>query len=67
LVWEFTRLDTLAYIHLNRAVPSPDAAVNDAELRKTVKYRMLAPFYSFMPEASVETLRAIGEEAFAFF
>jgi hypothetical protein len=50
---------------LNRAVLSPGAVANDAESRKTVKYRMLAPLYSFMPVA-VETLGAIGEEAFAF-
>jgi hypothetical protein len=65
LVWDFTCPDTLAASHLNRAVLSPGAVANDAESRKTVKYRMLAPLYSFMPVA-VETLGAIGEEAFAF-
>ena len=39
---------------------------NDAEDRKSSKYRSLAACYSFKPVA-VETLGALGEEASAFF
>ena len=39
---------------------------NDAESRKSAKYRSLAVLYSFMPVA-VETLGALGEEAYTLF
>ena len=51
---------------MNHAVLSPGAVATDAESRKAVKYRSLASLYSFTPVA-VETLGAIGQEAFAFF
>ena len=57
---------TLAASHLNRAVLSSGAVVNDAEGRITVKYHRLSPLYSFTPIA-VETFGAIGNEADAFF
>jgi hypothetical protein len=66
LVWDFTCPDTLAVSHLNRAVLSPSAVANDAEHRKTMKYRSLASLYRFTPIA-VETLGALGDEASAFF
>ena len=66
LVWDFTCPDTLAASHLNRAVLSPGAVANDAESRKSAKYRSLAAMYSFTPVA-VETLGSLGEEATAFF
>jgi len=66
MVWDFTCPDTLAVSHLNRAVISPGAVANEAESRKSTKYRSLSALYSFMPVA-VETLGALGEEAFAFF
>mgnify|MGYP006376173573 CR=1 FL=1 len=37
----------------------------DAESRKSAKYRSLAAFYCFLPVA-VETLGALGEEAYTF-
>ena len=58
--------DTLAASHLNRAVLSPGAVANDAESRKSTKYRSLTALYSFTPVA-VETLGALGEQAYAFF
>ena len=45
---------------------SPSAVANDAEHRKTMKYRSLASLYRFTPIA-VETLGALGDEASAFF
>jgi hypothetical protein len=66
MVWDFTCPDTLAASHLNRAVVSPGAVANDAESRKTLKYRSLSPLYSFWPVA-VETLGALGDEASALF
>ena len=66
LMWDFTCPDTLAVSHLNRAVLSPSAAANDAEHRKTMKYRSLASLYRFTLIA-VETLRALGDDASAFF
>lgn len=66
LVWDFTCPDTLAASHLNRAVLSPGAVANDAESRKSSKYKSLTALYSFTPVA-VETLGALGEEATAFF
>jgi hypothetical protein len=66
LVWDFTCPDTLAASHLNRAVVSPGLVANDAEDRKTVKYRTLAPLYNFMPIA-VESLGALGDCATDFF
>ena len=66
LVWDLTCPDTLAASHLSHAVRSPGAVATDAESRKTVKYQSLASLYSFTPVA-VETLGAIGQEAFAFF
>jgi hypothetical protein len=39
---------------------------NDAESRKSTKYRSLAALYSFKPVA-VETLGALGDEASSFF
>ena len=66
MVWDFTCPDTLAASYLNRAVVSPGAVANDAEDRKSSKYRSLAGYYSFKPVA-VETLGALGEEASAFF
>ena len=66
MVWDFTCPDTLAASHLNRAVVSPGAVANDAEDRKSPKYRSMAGCYSFKPVA-VETLGALGEEASAFF
>lgn len=66
MVWDFTCPDTLAASHLNRAVVSPGAVANDAENRKSSKYRSLAACYNFKPVA-VETLGALGEEASAFF
>jgi hypothetical protein len=66
MVWDFTCPDTLAVSHLNRAVLSPGAVANDAEHRKSAKYRFLASLYSFTPIA-VESLGALGEEASAFF
>ena len=56
----------LAASHLNHAVLSPGAVANDAENRKTLKYRSLTPMYSFTPIA-VETLGALGDEASHFF
>ena len=66
MVWDFTCPDTLAASHLNRAVLSPGAVANEAEKRKSQKYRSLAALYRFMPIA-VETLGALGDEASAFF
>ena len=66
LVWDFTCPDTLAASHLNRAVISPGLVANDAEDRKTAKYRTLAPLYNFMPIA-VESLGALGDCAIDFF
>ena len=66
LVWDFTCPDTLTASHLNRAVVSPGAVANDAEDRKSSKYRSLVACYSFKPVV-VETLGALGEEASAFF
>ena len=66
MVWYFTCPDTLAASHLNRAVVSPGAVANDAEDRKSSKYRSLAACYSFKPVA-VETPGALGEEASAIF
>ena len=66
LIWDFTCPDTLAASHLNRAVLGPGAVANDAESRKTLKYRSLAPTYTFTPVA-VETLGPLGDEASSFF
>ena len=66
MVWDFTCPDTLAASYLNRAVVSPGAVSNDAEDRKSSKYRSLAACYSFKPVAA-ETLGALGEETSAFF
>jgi hypothetical protein len=66
MVWDFTCPNTLAASHLNRAVLSPGAVANDAEQRKSLKYRSLAAMYSFIPVA-VESIGAQGEEATAFF
>jgi hypothetical protein len=52
LIWDFTCSDTLAASHLNRAALNPCAGANDAESCKTVKYRMQAPLYIFMPVQS---------------
>ena len=65
LVWDFTCPDILAASHLNRAVVSPGLVANDAEDRKTVKYRTLTPLYNFMPIA-VESPGAIGDCATDF-
>ena len=62
----YLSLYTLAASHLNRAVFGPGAVVNEAEVRKTVKYQSLAVRYIFTAVA-VETLGAIGEEASVFF
>ena len=53
------------FIYLNRAVVSPGAVANDAEDRKSSKYRSLAACYSFKPVA-VETLGAL-QACFAHF
>ena len=66
LVWDFTCPDTLAASHLNRAVLGPSTVANDAESRKSTKYRSLSAMYSFSPVA-VESSGALGEEASAFF
>ena len=65
-VWDFTCPDTLAASHLNRAVLSPGAVANEAENRKSQKYRSLAVLYRFMPIA-VETSGALGNEPSDFF
>jgi hypothetical protein len=66
LIWDFTCPDTLAASHINRAVTGPGLVADDAEQRKTLKYRSLSPHYLFTPIA-VETLGAIGQEALTFF
>jgi hypothetical protein len=66
LIWDFTCPDTLAASHINRAVTGPGVVADDAEQRKTLKYRSLSPHYHFTPIA-VETLGAIGQEALTFF
>ena len=66
LVWDFTCPDTLATSHLNRAVLSHGTVANDAESKKTQKYRSLGAMYSFKPIA-IETLGALGDEASLFF
>ena len=66
MVWDFTCPDTLAASQLNLSVRSPSAVANDAESRKSSKYRSLSAMYCFVPVA-VETLGALGEEASAFF
>ena len=66
MVWDFTCPDTLATSYLNRAVISAGTVATDAESRKSAQYRSLAAFYCFMPVA-VETLGALGEEAYKFF
>ena len=66
-VWDCTcPADTLAESHLNRAVLSPSAVANDAEDRKSLKYRCLASMYHFV-HVAVKTLGSLGEEASAFF
>ena len=65
-LWDFTCPDTLAASHLNRAVVSQGAVANDAANRKTTKYSSLSAQYCFVPLA-VETLGALGDEAFRFF
>ena len=47
-------------ITLNRAVLSATAVANDAEQRKTVKYRLKASSYRFTATA-VKTLRTFGD------
>ena len=47
LVWDFTCPDTLAASHLNRAVVSPGSVANDAEDRKTTKYRAIGTALQF--------------------
>ena len=66
LVWDFACPDTLAASHLNRAVVSPGSVANDAEDRKTEKYRTLALLYNFMPIV-VESLGALGDCVTDFF
>ena len=66
MIWDFTCPDTLAASHLNRAVVGPGAVANEAERRKSSKYRSLAAHYAFTPVA-VETLGALGDEASVFF
>jgi len=66
LVWDFTCPDTLAASHLNHAVLCSGVVANDAETRKTTKYKSLAALYSFTPVA-VETLGPLGDEATIFF
>ena len=62
MVWDFTCPDTLAASHLDHAVVGPGAVANDAENRKSAKYKSLSPLYNFWPVA-VETLGALGAEA----
>ena len=66
LVWDFTCPHTLAASHLNKAVLGPGAVANDAESRKSVKYRSLAALYSLTPIA-VESMGPLGQEATIFF
>jgi len=49
MVWDFTCPDTLAASRLDRAVFSASAVANDAETRKSSKYRSLASMYCFVP------------------
>ena len=67
LVWDFTCPDTLAASHLNHVVLSPGGVADDAENRKSSKYRSLTDMYSFTPPIAVETLGALGNEASHFF
>ena len=66
LVWDFTCPHTLAASHLNKAVLGPGAVANDAESRKSSKYRSLAALYSLTPIA-VESMGPLGQEATIFF
>ena len=66
LVWDFTCPHTLAASHLNKAVLGPGAVANDAESRKSSKYRSLAALYSLTPIA-VESLGPLGQDATIFF
>jgi hypothetical protein len=47
-------------------VLGPGAVANDAESRKSVKYRSLAALYSLTPIA-VESLGPLGQDATIFF
>jgi len=66
MVWDFTCPDTLATSYLNRSVLFAGPAVNEADSRKVMKYRLLSARYSFVPVA-VESLGALDEEASDFF
>ena len=57
---------TLAASHLNKAVLGPGEVTNDAESRKSVKYRTLAALYSLTPIA-VESMGPLGQNATVFF
>ncbi len=66
LVWDFTCPHTLAASHLNKVVFGPGEVANDAESRKSVKYRSLAALYSLTPIA-VESMGPLGQDATIFF
>jgi hypothetical protein len=65
-VWDVTRLDTLAASHLDRAVLKAGTVAADTENRQSAKFTCLSARYKFVPVA-IETLGALGDEAFSFF
>ena len=65
LIWDYTCPDTLAPSHLRSSANSPGSAATAAETRKSKKYADLATRYFFAPVA-IETLGAMGDEAFYF-
>ena len=68
MVWDCTCPDTLAASHLDRAVLSASAVANDAETRKSSKYRSLIGVnVLFRACSSRDAIGALGEEASAFF
>jgi hypothetical protein len=64
LIWDFTCSDTLAPSNLARSSSAAAAVAEDAEIRKSTKYSVLASQYIF-GAISVETLGAWGPKSFS--
>jgi hypothetical protein len=60
LIWDFTCSDTLAAIHLDRAMLAPGAVANNAEQHMRSKYFSVMAGYHFVPVA-METLGSLGD------
>jgi len=63
MVWDVTCPDTLAPIHLNRAVTGPSAVASFAEVNTRLKYDETRRTHVFIPIA-VESMGAVGEDGF---